>query len=158
MCYEIWKIWCYFCEKMCSVHTMTPLEEHYLPSHHRLHGSDTEKNISTVLSIYYTFCSALAVQLSLPFSRIIFQFFASLPILTVSISLSPGPVLSKRKSSISRIKDLSIFDCVRKVMTAAHHSPPRPRWLLIFSCLDAYHFCHYSYSSQLSVFQTEGGL
>lgn len=27
-----------------------------------------------------------------------------------------------------------------------------------FSRLDGYHFCHYSYSRQLSVFQTEGGL
>ena len=131
-CNEIWTKWCYFCEKMCSVPTMTPLEAHYLPSHQRLHGSDTEKNISTVLSTYYTFCSALTVQLSLPFSRIIVQFFASLPILSVSISLSPGPVLSKRKSSISRMKDLSLSDCVRKVMTAAHHSPPRSCWLLIF--------------------------
>lgn len=66
------------------------------------------------------------------FSTFFSQFFASYPILSPSVS--PGPVLSRRESFISRMKALSLFDCVRKVMTVAHH-----RLLSIVGCCWSFH-------------------
>lgn len=68
-----------------------------------------------------------------------FPFLFSHNFIFCSLSVSPEPALSRRESSISRMKALSLFGCVRKVMTAAHHLPTLPCRLLIFSSLTAHH-------------------
>lgn len=84
------------------------------------------------------------------FFTLIICHFASFFCLHVSLSIFPGPVLSRRESFISRIKALLLSDCVRKVMTAAHHSLPLPCWLLIFSwILASYHIAIFTFRDSL---------
>lgn len=86
------------------------------------------------------------------------------PFLCTTLFVSPGPALSRRESSISRMKALSPFGCVRKVMTAADHrllsragcSSFHPRPLIIMSLV----WCQVFFSSstlgagQIPVFHT----
>lgn len=93
------------------------------PSRHRLHASDTEKELQ-----YYPsnalFARLLPSSLTGYFHSHNFPIFRFLPpVLIASPSVSPGPALSRRESFISRMKVLLLFDCARKVMTAAHHPP-----------------------------------
>lgn len=127
---------------MCTVPTMTP-QKNPLPSPlttdymHQI----LKRNCSIIHLMPCLRSSYHPASLAI-FILIISQFFASSPVLIASPSVSPGPALSRRESFISRMKVLLLFDCARKVMTAAYHLP---RMLLIFSCSARSSQCHYPY-------------